>query len=406
MKNKFKVVLVIASLFLVNTNTLSAQSYPWQDSSFALVFNDDFNGSVVDSSKWVRRYSWGPTAVDSNKVQVPKFCDTSIAYHYVDYAYCEYHYADTNFLKVSNGTAKILVKKENVTGETWSTKNNVFTVKQFPFKYCTSMLRSKYHFKYGYFEIRFRLPTLPTSPQTFMGMGPNFWLYNANNSLNNAWSEIDVFEIHAYNNLATNNIIYQSYPKDSLNFYSQGVNYAQISSPNWHTAGAYWTPNNIEIYFDGIKINQITDSRIKPDSMVEMPILLTMNAPTQGWCELIDTANTVFPYTYEIDYVKVWQPKEACDTSKTYCSNFNPVTYKSKIYSDVTIGGTGCNSPVNNYSNLSIRGKNYVLLNEGFSIDNNSDVLIDNPPCSGKVNSTYIPSYYAAPPPSFNQRHK
>lgn len=403
-----KLVLAFCHILLNLNSTIKAQSYPWQDSSFAVVFVDEFTGTTLDQSKWLRRFPWGPGYVDSNKVLVPNFCPSPIGNTYTDVGYREYNYADTNFLKISNGTAKILSKKQNVTGETWSWPGGNFTVKQRPFKYCTSMLFSKYKFKYGYFEIKFKLPSLPTPPQTFIGNGPNFWLFNADHSLNNYWSEIDIFEIHGYNNVVTNNIIYQS-DSTALVPNSQPSTYNQVSANTWHTAGAYWTPDNIEIYFDGQKINQINNLNIKPDSLVEMPLIIDINVPTHAWCEIFDSIKNVFPYTYEIDYVKVWQRKEACDTTKTYCSNFNPQTYNSKIYQSVTVGGSGCNSSVANCSNLSVLGANYVLLDEGFSIDNNSNVLLDVKPCIGTKKNNYrqLPSnFIEPPPPSFFKRYK
>jgi len=52
---------------------------------------------------------------------------------------------------------------------------------------------SKETFKYGYFEIRCKLPK-PVSPKTNKGKGPNFWLWASNSRV--TWSEIDIFEFN------------------------------------------------------------------------------------------------------------------------------------------------------------------------------------------------------------------
>jgi beta-glucanase (GH16 family) len=240
------------------------------------------------------------------------------------------------------------------------------------------MIYSRYRFKYGYFEIKFKLPSLPTTPNTYNGVGPNFWLYGSDASLNNYWSEIDIYEIHGNSNTLTNALHYQI--DTNHTHHVDGYSYGVISGDTWHTAGAHWRPDGIDFYVDRQYVRSITNSNVKPDSMVKMPIWVDINVPPYGWNEYFDNS-TVFPYVYEIDYVKVWQQKDACATDLFYCSNFNPSTFNSQNYNSVTIGGSTCTDTVTNAANLGIYGDSHVTLDEGFSIDANSKVLIDSRPC-------------------------
>ncbi len=424
--NTLKLYSVII-LFVCFCNATYSQTPTFLDSSYTIVFEDEFTGTTLDQNKWLRRFGWGPGYSDTNIVLINQSPCGVPPNTYGNIAYREYNYNDTNVLKINGGTAKILVKKQNVIGETWNfescpspnclfyTNNNCnsglcFYTLPMPYKYVTTMLNSRQKFKYGYFEIKFRLPPFPTTPSTFNGMGPNFWLFGADPSSNNNWSEIDIFEIHSADNQLTDNIIYQS--SLSANFgqpYSQGTPIGNFTDNVWHTAGALWTNNTIEFYFDGLKINQLNNPNIKVDSLVPMPMIVDINTTFTGagynWCDTIGS-KTSLPYTYEIDYVRVWQQQEACDTTKIYCSNLNPSTYKSKIYNSVSVGGSGCNDPISSTNNMAILGSAFVEVKEGFSIDANSKVLLNVQPCIGSsVGLKVLPGSDIIPPPASFKKH-
>ncbi|MGB0368203.1 MAG: hypothetical protein ACPGD8_02290, partial [Flavobacteriales bacterium] len=100
-----------------------------------------------------------------------------------------------------------------------------------------------------------------------------------------------------------------------------------------------------------------------------------INSPTLNFCTDFDTVNTVFPYYYEIDYVHVYQKRMDCETSKNYC-NVNAIGYESKLYKDLSMGGSGCTANIST-SHTSSLGVEHVLLQEGFVVDGSTNAYID-----------------------------
>ncbi len=414
--------LILSFSLIVILDGLTSNVYsqlPSSDPAYQLVFNEEFLGTQIDYNKWKRIPDWNQgsnfAVIGNPPINVPvayKKWKTNIPGQ-----------MDTTNCKVSNGTVKLYTRKENYIGEVWDWPNNVFTVSNLPFKFTTAMLISKTSFRYGYYEIRFRLPSPPPAPKRHLGFGPNFWFFgadvNGTGGWKNYWSEIDVFEINSidpYNNQSnfyTNNVHYRNCNNSSCHIQDGNV-YGYITNNVWHTAATNWTPSKIEFYLDGVKIRDFPCNQLNlpPDSLVKMPILIDVNAPALNFGTAFDTTSangTAFPYVYEIDYVKGWQLKQACDTPKIYC-NFLANTYNSKLYKSITIGGLSCTSNIVTQNNLSFYGKDFVLLNEGFSIDATSNVTLNTEKCdlnyiglktSNTNNQTKTPM---PPPPAYIER--
>src|ERR1043166_4689848 len=113
----FVMIMAINSL----PYSLFSQSPSFLDSSYAIVFQDEFTGTSLDYNKWQRNFPWGPANSDT----IAELCVTTTTCNYPantygDLAYNEYHSTDTNFIKVYGGSAKLILKKQNYTGEKWS----------------------------------------------------------------------------------------------------------------------------------------------------------------------------------------------------------------------------------------------------------------------------------------------
>lgn len=398
---------------------------PPQLPEYELKFTDEFDSvftTMVDTSKWSRIPDWNQSSNQTRNLAGSIYsCFPSIDTVLWDRAYIIMDVIDTTCTKVENGVCKLKTNREFYQGEVWNwpacdsltglslegepcdgacgsalgdTIGHCFVRDTLLFKYTTGMLYSKSRFKYGYFEMKFKLPPLPTPPFTYQGLGPNFWLFAADPvNRNNYWSEIDIFEINGFDVIhgdtsrLTSTIHYSN--KDTLAHPNYTNDIGNITNNVWHTAAAWWTPEFIKIYFDSAEIMSFYSDTVFPvDSLIEMPIFIDINSPTINYCINFDSTTSQLPYTFEIDYVRVYQLKQACDTDKVYC-NVNVAGFKSKLYQSLTIGGTGCSAALT-AGKISGLGNDFVLLEEGVSLDQSMTGTFDVIPC-------YTGQYYQRP---------
>jgi hypothetical protein len=167
-----------------------------------------------------------------------------------------------------------------------------------------------------------------------------------------------------------------------------------------------WTTGAMEFYYD----NELKwTSRNHPDSISPMPIIINCGGnytPTDNYCTPFDVLgpdSTHFPYTIEIDYVKVWQWKKNCEQDIVITS-FNPTKYPNKLHKSVTMGS---NINITSQNNQSFWGSEYVLINPQTTVDNQSNVLFNTTLCDSVFFERIIPAgsndeeYRRPPPPSF-----
>jgi len=426
MKNLFLKLFFI--LFCFYSFTSKAQLPP-MDSAYKLVFYDEFDSiypTQVDTSKWARTPPWGS---GSNLTGYLGYC-LNTTDSFWDRAYIMGDVNDITILYVNNGICSLITNNIPILGtmDDWpvcDTATGMSVIGSHPcqnacirndslygdslhhchvidtlsYRFRTGMLYSKEQFKYGYFEMRFRVPAALT-PLANTGFGPNFWLYAADDSQNNWWSEIDIFEMNAHNlitsdsNRISSTVHYQGCSVDTLCHHAYGGGYGDLTGDTFYIAAAWWTPSFINFYLNDSLIHSVTRSDTIPvDSLIKMPIFIDINSPNAVACEHFDSANTHFPYIYEIDYVRVYQLKLECDTDKFYC-NVTVGTFESKLYNSLTIGDTSCAATLAGGANITGLGVEYVLLQEGFSFDDTSNGYFNVLECE----EGQFAGRYAAPP--------
>jgi len=387
-----KTIKTLISICFTLTNLAVFAQVPDTTNSYTLIFDDEFNGSSVDGTKWESNVPWG---------NLPYLMSCRDAYGHSDTLWGEYYY--TNFLNctVSGGTIKMTSKKQTYKG--WYYTNYYpcgtyncgasgtdtcwcASTDSVDFKYTTARLFSKQNFKYGYIEIRAKLPTLPTPPASYKSISTNFWLFSANDTT--AWSEIDIYEINSNGYNYTSNLHYQKAPTDThyvFPFPKDGdPAYPLTIASSFKTYAIDWRPNRVDYYIDG---QLITTKTKYADKLIPMPLFIDMAVGASQFCEIIDTVNTVLPYTTEVDYVRIYQRKTDCNTNKTYCNNI--ASYDSKLDKSITFDGTGCTDAVIGDSNFTAEATDYILMDVGFSVDNNSTVLFNVTGCfTGQVTSS------------------
>lgn len=392
-------------LCLVYSPFFSWAQFPPTDSGWELKFSDEFDSirpTIVDTSNWSTFFPWGqdgrPEVIKCRDtivgIDTIKVCDTLIGVNYYQQWYDTTNLPNNSLVidPTGSGSLKIISWKQNhktrvtryypcgdslCTDTTchYAADSTLFCIRHdsVTFNYTTAMLLSKKKFKYGYFELKFKIPQPPTPPATDSGYTIDWWLW-AGDGLGHS-NEIDMYEIRGMNNLYTNNVHFYSLARPDTDQAGFTGYFGSIDS-NWHISALEWAPDRIDFYLDG---NHIRSYPFKPDSMIPMPMIVDMDANATNFQDGIDTVNTVFPFQIQVDYVRVYQLKIECDTTRSVCI-YAPATYDS-IYQSLTFGGGACTPTITPSSNTTFRATDFIELDEGFTADSTVEMLLDVIPC-------------------------
>ncbi len=239
---------------------------------YELVFSDEFNGTELDSSKWVTQYLWGDALVINSEEQ-----------HYVDIQN-----------KPDFGYNPFTFDGESITINSIETPDDL-AEKAYGQKYLSGMFTSydSFKFTYGYVEARVQLPF-------GQGLWPAFWLLNA--YYVDDKPEIDIMEFIGDNQ----DVVYHTYHYHD----SDGTLRSTESAPSsgvdftngWHTFGVEWLPGVLIFYVNGIEKHRVVDAKV---SQQEMYIIA--NTALGGWWPGSPDSTTNFPAQYKIDYIRAYQ---------------------------------------------------------------------------------------------------
>jgi hypothetical protein len=288
-----------------------------------------------------------------------------------------------------------------------------------PFKFSGAMMLGKNKFKYGYFEIRYKLIDLAKSD--FNAYGPNFWMYASDTIAK--YSEIDIFEqrgtdwhmemnFHFRKEDPQNDTVWA----DTVAWHGLGdtitltTPYAkqiekslEYNGGIWHTVGCEWTPDHIDTYYDSDDtIRRFSVSKLPVDRLTAMALVVDLYMPAAQYCIPFDSVKTVRPFHYDIDYVRVYQinQDDSCNSTSGNFPSFTTNGYNSILYRDLTIGGGG--SATLNSGSFHLAGQDYVLLQSGFEVSGTADVIISTTPCQADKTMIYDNSKTHYEPPDNN----
>ncbi|MDO4562362.1 MAG: glycoside hydrolase family 16 protein [Clostridia bacterium] len=238
---------------------------------YSLVFNDDFEGTELDTTKWSYNYSWGPTHNHGG--------------------YC----VPENVI-VENGILKL--KGENIKQPESEGKVAQFSGQSIPVNYTTGAVNThhKWNFNYGYFEGSFKMPK-------GKGLWPAFWM------LKDGWPpEIDMFEILCSKpRQVLTNYHYGPSWDNTGSFYQAHGDVGVDLTEDFHTYGYKWTPTSMSWYFDGKQLGKTYTDKSRISESDGMYIII--NLAIDGWDGAPDTT-TPWPAYFECDWVRVWQANE------------------------------------------------------------------------------------------------
>jgi beta-glucanase (GH16 family) len=256
-------VLGIFIIFIVSITHLNAQCP-------RLVWSDEFDSTALNLNKW--SYQLGGNGWGNNELQ---------------------NYTNQN-AEVSNGTLKIIAKAEAFQG------NN----------YTSARIRSlgKGDFKYGRMEARLKMPV-------GKGLWPAFWMMPTDNVFG-GWpqsGEIDITEYLGQQPATIYGTLHfgRPWPNNSSTsqyFSTQG----DKLNLDFHTYAIEWTPTSIKWFIDGYLFSTKT-----PANLGSLQWTFTerfhfiLNMAIGGKWPGSPNNTTVFPQTFEVDYVRVYDLTDA-----------------------------------------------------------------------------------------------
>jgi beta-glucanase (GH16 family) len=254
-----KMKVFIAFLTLISVATQLKAQCP------NLVWSDEFDGTTLNLSKW--SYQVGGNGWGNNELQ---------------------NYTDRN-AEVSNGTLKIIAKAES-----FQTNN-----------YTSARIRSlgKGDFKYGRMEARMKMPV-------GKGLWPAFWMMPTDN-VYGGWpqsGEIDITEYLGQQPATIYGTLHygRAWPNNSSTSQSFSTQGDKLNN-DFHTYAIEWTATSIKWFIDGYLFSTKT-----PANLGSLPWIFTerfhfiLNMAVGGKWPGSPNNTTIFPQTFEIDYVRVY----------------------------------------------------------------------------------------------------
>ncbi|HWL87624.1 MAG TPA: glycoside hydrolase family 16 protein, partial [Polyangiaceae bacterium] len=220
-----------------------------------LKFDDEFDGTAYDTSKWADNSSAEGDSGHGN--QGNKQLEWNQG------ANCT----------VSGGVLTMTAKRQSFTSPSGT---------HYDWTSCLLTTTPSYSFQYGYIEERAKLP----APK---GFWPAFWTWQAPSV--NTWLETDVYEFYSDNH----NTLYLTDHAGS----GGGCQYTPSFDPSasFHTYGADIEPNGVTWYIDGVNVCSASGA---PSGLTNIIANLAVFADVPP-----DASTTTA--TKQVDYIRAWQ---------------------------------------------------------------------------------------------------
>lgn len=284
---------------------------PEVEPDWSLIWCDEFNGNSIDSNNWTHEqgnWGWG-----NNEWQ-------------------NYTNSSSNSF-VAGGVLNIRAIQESSNGSNYSSARLISN--------------NKFEFQYGKVEARLKVPF-------GQGIWPAFWMLGENIG-SVGWpqsGEIDIME-HINNEAIAHGTVHWNNGGHQYNGSS-----ANITPNEFHVYGVIWNENYARFYIDDVPYFQFNFSSSNNSEIIfQRPFYLLLNLAVGGNWPGYPDGSTVFPATYEIDYVRVYESSltpTLITTGNSQCS-VDLASNDEKLGAiNLPIGATGvCNSIGGNLSEAS-----------------------------------------------------
>jgi beta-glucanase (GH16 family) len=230
---------------------------------WTLTFDDEFDESSLDFCKWQLRQKWGEKVVNHETEAYVSVPDASQAF------------------TLDNGILHVVARKQ---------KGVYGGVTQ---PYTSGLLASIDNQKYGYYEIRSRMPS-------GSGLWPAFWLLHTP-----AYPDIHEIDIMEWISPSPNVVFMTdhfgtSYATNSLE--SQVTFSANDFTTAFHIFGLDWEADRISWYADGVEVGRLT----APNTLHDVEMYVVVNLAVGGDLPGSPQPGAIFPASFDVDYVRVF----------------------------------------------------------------------------------------------------
>lgn len=234
-----------------------------------LVIEDNFDATgTINTSLWGYDIGNGNNGWGNNELQ-----------YYTD---------KSQNIKVEDGLLKITAVKESFMGSGY-TSARILT-------------KGKFEQKYGRMEARIKVPY-------GKGLWPAFWMLGAN-SETVAWPQCGEIDIMEYLGSKPTSIFGTVHGPGYSGGEAISKNYVLTNNRfdnDFHIFGIEWGENYVNYYVDGDLYNQITPKDVKGEWVFNQPFYIILNMAVGGNFPGSPNAETTFPQTMLVDYVRVYQ---------------------------------------------------------------------------------------------------
>ena len=268
----------LAILALLAAPLQAAEVSQTLEGGWRLAWNDEFNGSKLDTSKW--KHELG---VIRNRDAIQTYTKDCV--------------------KVRGGKLILISKAKETKNSNYNPKNEHWThqLKTMPYASGSVTTRDVKHFECpGRLEIRARIPKAK-------GVWPALWTMHVNQYGWPANGEIDILE-HISQEPDTCYSLFR-WGRNGGNEEHKVIRTTNIPnySADFHTYVLEWDEQTMRILIDDKEVNSTPMSAADyPDgnNPLRTPCYLIMNTAIDGWAEAPDASQ--YPVQFEIDYVRYY----------------------------------------------------------------------------------------------------
>jgi len=240
--------------------------------AYDMIFNDEFDGSQLDASKWNTAYQWGADLIINDEDQY--YVDTQ---NNPEFGYDPFQFdGDALTITASRTPSDLLAAANNQ-----------------PFLSGVLTSAAKFNLTYGYVEARVQLPQ-------GSGTWPAFWM------LSSEYKDLkpQLFIMEHDGGRAGSVFMNYNYHDADDNLRSPGQWEVAVDglSSGYHTFGVEWNAEEFLFYVDGVPRYRIVGANVSAQNMY-----LIANLAMGGvWTGPTDD-NTPLPAEYKIDYIRAYR---------------------------------------------------------------------------------------------------